>query len=184
MTSSPPIAVVDSTKQINVQKDFWIKRILYKFIILEILSIPLFVKAMALEWTLIFISSIISFAVQTLKSVETRCTSYSNLSKRIKLRIGLATPSLESVVLYSVQTNILLIFSALSVTSICWISLVLEIMILRNPKIHSSFLDYSSMLPKIKWVVNKIRVEDGRLYFIFISILILFFFPFIFLFWT
>jgi len=181
MTSSPPIAVVDSTKQINVQKDFWIKRILYKFIILEILSIPLFVKAMALEWTL---SSIISFVVQTLKSVKTRCTSYSNLSKRIKLRIGLATPSLESVVLYSVQTNTLLIFSALSVTSICWISLVLEIMILRNPKIHSSFLDYSSMLPKIKWVVNNIRVEDGRLYFIFISILILFFFPFIFLFWT
>jgi len=49
MTSSPPIAVVDSTKQINVQKDFWIKRILYKFIILEILNMPLFVKAMTLE---------------------------------------------------------------------------------------------------------------------------------------
>ena len=142
----------------------------------------LFVKAIALEWTLIFISSIISFTIQTLKSMGIRCTSYSNLFKRIKLRIDLTTPSLESVVLYSVQTTTLLIFSALSVTSICWMSLVPEIMILRNPKIYSSFLDYSSMLPKVKWVVNNVRVEDSRLYFIFISILILFFFLFIFYF--
>jgi len=110
--------------------------------------------------------SIISFTVQTLKSVETRCTSYSNFFQRIKLRIGLTTPILESVVLYSMQTTTLLIFSTLRVRSICWMALVPEIMILRNPKIYSSFLNYSSILPKVKWVVNNVRVEDSRLYFI------------------
>ena len=54
---------------------------------------PLLVKAMALEWTLIVVSRVVAFAVQTLKSVRAGHSSCSSLSRRVGLGIGLATPS-------------------------------------------------------------------------------------------
>jgi len=54
---------------------------------------PLLVKAMAPEGTLVVVSRVIPLAIQTLESMRTRCTSCSHLSRRIRLRIGLATPS-------------------------------------------------------------------------------------------
>jgi len=61
---------------------------------------PLLVKAMALKRTSVAISSIVIFIVQTLKSIRTEHTSYSILSRKVKLEIGLVT--LKSVVLHFV----------------------------------------------------------------------------------
>jgi len=33
--------------------------------------------------------------------------------------------------------------------------LALVIVILRNPRVHISLLDYSNILPKVKWVINE-----------------------------
>ena len=59
----------------------------------SLISMPLLVKAMTPEGTLVVISRVISLAIQTLESVRARCTSCSCLLRRIRLRIGLATPS-------------------------------------------------------------------------------------------
>jgi len=44
----------------------------------------------------------VSLAVQTLESVRIRYTSYSGLSRRVRLEIGLVALSKESVVFHSV----------------------------------------------------------------------------------
>jgi len=80
---------------------------------------PLLVKAMAPEGTLVVVSRVIPLAVQTLESVRTRCTSYSYLPRRVRLGISLAIPSQQSVVLNSVRTTTFLTLSALSVTGMC-----------------------------------------------------------------
>ena len=49
----------------------------------------LLVKVIALEKTLVIISKMVTLTVQTLKSVRIECTSYSSLSRRIRLGIGL-----------------------------------------------------------------------------------------------
>jgi len=56
----------------------------------SLISMPLLVKAMALEETPVVVSRVIPLAI---KSVRTRYTSCSCLSRRIRLGIGLATPS-------------------------------------------------------------------------------------------
>jgi len=54
---------------------------------------PLLVKVVTPKGTFIVISSMVTLAVQTLKSVRTRYTVCSCLPKRVRLGIGLATPS-------------------------------------------------------------------------------------------
>ena len=62
-------------------------------------------KVMAPKWTLVVVSSVVTLAVQALESVRARCTSYSRLPRRVRLGIGLATPSQQSVVLNSIRTT-------------------------------------------------------------------------------
>lgn len=81
----------------------------------SLVSMLLFIKVMVLK--------------QTLESVRTRYNNYSGLSKRVRFRIGLAT---ESVVLYLIWITTFLTFSALSATSMCWISPVPAIATLSN----------------------------------------------------
>ena len=111
---------------------------------------PLLVKAVTSKETFVVISRVIPLAVQTLESMRTRYTICSCLSRRVRLEIGLATPSQQSVVLNSMRTTIFLIFSALSMTGMCWMSLALAIATLSNLRVHRSSPDYSSMMPKIK----------------------------------
>ena len=85
----------------------------------SLIGIPLLVKAVMPEGTFVVISRVVPLAVQTLESVKTRYTICSCLLRRIRLGIGLATPSQQSVVLNSMRTTIFLIFSALSVTGMC-----------------------------------------------------------------
>ena len=59
----------------------------------SLVRVPLLVKVMAPEGTLVVVNRVISFAIQTLESVRARCTSCSCLSRRVRLGIGLATPS-------------------------------------------------------------------------------------------
>ena len=121
----------------------------------SLIGMPLLVKAIVLEGTLVIISRVIPFAVQTLESVRTRCTSCSCLPRRVRLGIGLVTPSQQSVVLNSVRTTTFLILSALSMTGMCRMSPALAIAILGHSRVHSSPSDCGSIMPKIKWVVNK-----------------------------
>jgi len=121
----------------------------------SLIGMPLLVKAMAPEGTLVFISRVISLAVQTLESVRARCTSCSCLPRRVRLEIGLATPSQQSVVLNSMRTTTFLTFSALSVTGMCWMSPAPTIVTLSNPRVHSSPLDCSCVMLKVKWAVNE-----------------------------
>jgi len=113
-------------------------------------SMPLLVKAMALKGTLVVVSRVITLVVQILESVRTGCTSSHRLPRGIRLRICLAAPSQQSVVLYSVRTTTFLIFSALSMTDMCRMSPVLAIVTLGHSKMHSSPSDHGSMTPKIK----------------------------------
>jgi len=68
----------------------------------NLVSMSLLIKAMELKQTLVIISSMVFFVVQTLENVRTRCTSSSSLSRRVRLGISLVTPNQESVVLHSV----------------------------------------------------------------------------------
>ena len=54
---------------------------------------PLLVKAMVPEETLIVISRVVTLVVQTLEHVRTGYSSCSSLSKRIRLGISLVTSS-------------------------------------------------------------------------------------------
>ena len=116
----------------------------------SLIGMPLLVKVMALEGTLVVISRVIPLAVQTLKSVRTRYTVCSCLPRRVRLGIGLTTPSQQSVVLNSMRTTTFLIFNALSMTGMCRMSPALTIATLSNHRMHSSPPDCSSMTPKIK----------------------------------
>ena len=111
---------------------------------------PLLVKVMAPEGTLVVVSKVIPLAVQTLESVRTRYTSCSYLPRRVRLRIGLTVPSQQSVVLNSMRTTTFLIFNTLSMTGMCWMSPVPTIVTLSDLRVHSSPPDCSSMMPKIK----------------------------------
>ena len=113
-------------------------------------GMPLLVKAMMPEGTLVVISRVIPLAVQTLESVRTGCTSCSCLPRRVRLGIDLATPSQQSVVLNSIRTTTFLTLSALSTTGMCWMSPVPTIVILGHSRVHRSSSDCSSMMPKIK----------------------------------
>jgi len=59
----------------------------------SLVGIPLLVKAVTPKGTFVVISSIVTLAVQTLESVRTRYTICSRLPRRVRLGIGLATPS-------------------------------------------------------------------------------------------
>jgi len=110
----------------------------------SLVGIPLLVKVMVLIWTLVVISRVVTLIIQTLKSVRAGYTSYSSLFRRVRLGIGLAIPSQQSVVLNSVRTTTFLTFSALSTTSICRMSSMLAIVTLGHSKI------YNSIVPKVK----------------------------------
>ena len=116
----------------------------------SLISMPLLVKAMVPKETLVVISRVITLVVQTLESVRIGCTSYSCLPREIRLGIGLATPSQQSMVLNSMRTTTFLTFSVLSMTDICRMSLVPAIMILGHSRVHSSSSDHDSMASKIK----------------------------------
>ena len=116
----------------------------------SLVGMPLLVKAVMPEETFVVISRVVPLAVQTLESVRTRYTICSRLPRRVRLGIGLATPSQQSVVLNSMRTTIFLTFSALSITGMYWVSLAPTIATLSDPRVHSSPSDCSSMTPKIK----------------------------------
>ena len=116
----------------------------------SLVRVPLLVKAVAPKWTLVVVSSMVAPAVQTLESVRTGCTSCSSLSRRVRLSVGLATPSQEPVVLNSVRTTTFLTFSALSVTGMCWVSPAPAVATLGHSRVHSSPSDYSCVTLKVK----------------------------------
>ena len=116
----------------------------------SLIGMPLLVKAMVPEGTLVVVSKVIPLAVQTLESVRTRYTSCSCLPRRVRLGIGLATPSQQFVVLNSMRTTTFLIFSTLSMTGMCRMFPTPTIMTLGHSRVHSSPSDCSSMTPKIK----------------------------------
>jgi len=112
-------------------------------------SMPLLVKVMVPKGALVVVSRVITLAIQTLESVRTRCTICSCFSRRIRLGIGLATPSQQSVVLNSMRPTTFLTFSTLSMTDMCRVSPAPTIATLSNPRVHSSLSGYSSITPKI-----------------------------------
>ena len=116
----------------------------------SLIGMLLLVKAMVPEGTLVVISRVITLVVQTLESVRIRYTICSCLPRSVRLGIGLATLSQQSVVLNSVRTTTFLTFSALSMIGMCWVSPALAIAILGHSRMHSSSSNCSSMTPKIK----------------------------------
>ena len=116
----------------------------------SLVGMPLLVKAMALEETFVIVSRVIPLTVQILESVRTRYTIYSCLPRRVRLGIGLAILSQQSVVLNSMRTITFLTFSALSATGMCRVSPVPAIVTLGHFRVHSSPSDCSSMMSKIK----------------------------------
>jgi len=59
----------------------------------HLIGMPLLVKVMAPEGTLLVVSRVVTLAVQTLESVKTGHTSWSSPSRRVRLGISLVTPS-------------------------------------------------------------------------------------------
>ena len=116
----------------------------------SLVGMLLLVKAVAPKGTLVVVSSMVTLAVQTFESVRTRCTICSCLPRRVRLGIGLATPSQQSVVLNFMRTTIFLTFSALSTIGMCRVSPALTIVTLSDPRVHSSPPNCSSITPKIK----------------------------------
>jgi len=116
----------------------------------SLVGMPLLVKVVTPEGTFVVVSRVIPLAVETLEHVRIRYTICSHLPRRVRLRIGLATPSQQSVVLNSIRTTTFLTFSALSATGMCRMSPAPAIATLSNHRVHSSPSDCSSMTPKIK----------------------------------
>jgi len=114
------------------------------------ISIPLLVKAMAPKWTLVVISRMVTLVVQTLESVRTGCSSCSSLSRRVRLGIGLAIPSQQSVVLNSMRTTTFLTLSTLSAAGMCWVFPVPAIVTLGNLWVHGSPSDCSCVMSKVE----------------------------------
>jgi len=83
-------------------------------------SLP--VKAVVPEGILDVISRMLTLAVWTLECVRAWSTICSDLSRRVGLEIGLATPSHRSVVFHFVEFTVFLALSALSVTCMGWMS--------------------------------------------------------------
>ena len=86
----------------------------FKAYLSSLINIPLLVKAIASKGTLAVISRVVNLVVQTLESMRIRYTSYINLSRRVRLGIGLVAPNSQSVVLNFVRTTTFLTFSVLS----------------------------------------------------------------------
>ena len=80
----------------------------------SLINMLLLVKAIAPKGTLVIISRVVTLVVQILESMKTRYTSYSNLSRRVRLRIDLIEPNSQFVVFYFVRTITFLTFSILS----------------------------------------------------------------------
>jgi len=116
----------------------------------SLISMPLLVKAMVLEEIFVIVSRVIILAVQIFESMRVRSISCSCLPRRVRLGIGLATSSQQSVILNSIKTTIFLTFNVLSMTGMCWMSSVLTIATLSYSRIHNSLSDYSSIMPKVK----------------------------------
>ena len=116
----------------------------------SLVGMPLLVKAVTPKGAFVVISRVVPLAVQTLESVRTRYTICSRLPRRVRLGIGLATPSQQSVVLNSIRTTTFLIFSALSVTGMYRVFPASIIATLGYSRVYSSPSDCSSMMPKIK----------------------------------
>ena len=116
----------------------------------SLIGMPLLIKAMVPEGTLVVVSRVIPLTIQTLESVRARCTSCSCFSRRVRLSVSLTTPSQEPVVLNSVRTTTFLTLGTLSVTGMCWMFPAPTIVTLSDPRVHSSPSDCSSMTPKIK----------------------------------
>ena len=116
----------------------------------SLVGMPLFVKAVMPEGTFVVISRVVPLAVQTLESVRTGYTSCSGLSRRVRLGIGLAISSQQSVVLNSMRTTTFLTFSALSATGMCWVTPAPTIATLGHSRVHSSPSDCSCVTPKVK----------------------------------
>ena len=116
----------------------------------SLIGIPLLVKAVMPEGTFVVISRVVPLAVQTLESVRTGYTSCSGLSRRVRLGIGLAISSQQSVVLNSMRTTTFLTFSALSATGMCRVSPAPTIATLGHSRVHSSPSDCSCVTPKVK----------------------------------
>ena len=116
----------------------------------SLVGMPLLVKAVTPEGTFVVVSSMVTLAVQTLESVRTRYTICSCLSRRVRLGIGLATPSQEPVVLNSVRTTTLLTLSALSMTGMCWVTPAPAVATLGHSRVHSSPSDCSCVMLKVK----------------------------------
>ena len=115
----------------------------------SLVSMPLLVKVMAPEGTLVVVSRVVSPAVQTLESVRTGHTSCSSPSRRVRLSVSLATSSQEPVVLNSVRTTTFLTLSTLSTTGMCWVSPAPVVATLGHSKVHSSPSDCSCVMPKV-----------------------------------
>ena len=113
-------------------------------------GMPLLVKAIAPDGTLLVVSRVITLAIQTLKSIRTRYTICSCFSRRIRLGIGLTTSSQQSVVLNFMRPTTFLTLSTLSTTGMYRLSLAPAIATLSNLRIYGSPSDYSSIMPKIK----------------------------------
>jgi len=110
----------------------------------------LLVKAVTPERTLGVISRVLTLAVYILEGVRAGSTICCSLSRRVGLRIGLATPSHRSVVFHSVWATTFLALSALSATGMGWMTLAPTVVALGNPRVHCSPLDYSCVSPKVK----------------------------------
>ena len=116
----------------------------------SLVGMPLLVKVVTPEETFVVISRVVPLAVQKLESVRTRYTICSHLHRWVRLGIGLATPSQQSVVLNSMRTTTFLTFSVLSVTGMCWVTPVPAIATLGYSRVHSSPSDCSCVMPKVK----------------------------------
>ena len=67
--------------------------VMFRVYLSSIVSMLLLGKVIVSEWTLVVISNMVPFTVQILESVRTRYTSCSSLSRRVRLRVGLAISS-------------------------------------------------------------------------------------------
>jgi len=114
------------------------------------------IKSMLLEWTIIVISLVFVFVINIFEKVSIRLFFLSFEFKSVGFKVSLIILYYFPVMFNFMRTIVLLVFSTIYTISKSSMFSLLVISILRNARVHISFLDNCNMLSYIEIFINRL----------------------------
>jgi len=113
------------------------------------------IESILSEWTIVVVSLVFSFAINTFEKVSTRSFFLSFEFKSVSFKVSLITLCYFPIMFNFMRTIVLLVFSTIYTISKSGMSPLLVIFVLRDARVHISFLNDCNMLSYIEIFVNK-----------------------------